>query len=199
MVNNIPENFPDGVLKENVNWDPALGEAKYTIDPEYRTKSSDGFLYFATKLLPCVNARRTNFRVKRRKEVLSKIFTVSDEAYGLALLINEYESYQYKLRKENDSGRRPIKPFTSSTSGIKTGWNENGRRTYLNLYETVKTLREDQKSKDIENTMLEGFQDQDTGRKRQRRKINEIIINRVTMRSSVDQNSEIYKSLYTNV
>ena len=36
MVNNIPENFPDGVLKENVNWDPALGEAKYTIDPEYR-------------------------------------------------------------------------------------------------------------------------------------------------------------------
>ena len=117
----------------------------------------------------------------------------------MALLINEYESYQYKLRKEHDSGRRPIKPFTSSTSGIKTGWNENGRRTYLNLYETVKTLREDQKSKDIENTMLEGFQDQDTGRKRQRRKINDIIINRVTMRGSVDQNSEIYKSLYTNV
>ena len=79
-VSNIPDDFPEGVLKKNINCGLEMEEPKYTIDPEYRTKSSDGFLYFATKILPCVNARRTNFKVKRRKEALSDIFTVSDEA-----------------------------------------------------------------------------------------------------------------------
>ena len=100
-VSNIPDDFPEGVLKKNENWELEMGEPKYTIDPEYRTESSDGFLYFATKILPCVNARRTNFKVKRRKEALSDIFTVSDEAYALALLINKYGSYQFKLKTDN--------------------------------------------------------------------------------------------------
>lgn len=128
-MNKIPDNFPYGVLIEKVNYELALDEAKHTIDPEYRTKSSAGFLHFATKVLPCVNAQRTNFKVKCQMELLSKIFTVCDKAYALALLIKGYGNYQFKLQKENKGGVRPIKPFTNSASGSKLGRNIIGGKT----------------------------------------------------------------------
>ena len=107
--------------------------------------------------------------MKRRKEALSDIFTVSDEAYALALLINKYNSYQFKLKTDDKVGVRPMKPFTSSASGSKPGWKTMGRKTYIYLCDKVKTLRNNQVSKNIEDTMLKGFQDQERGRKKQKR------------------------------
>ena len=198
-VSNIPDDFPEGVLKKNVNWELEMGEPKYTIDPEYRTISSNGFLYFATKILPCVNARRTNFKVKRRKEALSDIFTVSDEAYALALLINEYDSYQFKLKTDDEVGVRPMKPFTSSASGSKLGWNTMGRKTYIYLCDKVKTLRNNQVLKNIEDTMLKGFQDQEKMRKKRKRPEKNVYTEEEDMECTMDQDSDLFKAIFAAV
>ena len=198
MVKKIPDNFPNGVLVEKEEYDLALGEARYTIHPEYRTKESAGFTYFASKVLPCVNARRTNFKVKHRTQLLSKIFTVSDEAYALALLINEYDSYQFKLQNKDEGSIRPTKPFTSSASGSKLGWNRTGRETYMDLCKKVKKLRNQQISKDLENTILQGFHDEVRARKKQKRSDSDIFIKEVDLKSTIDEDNPIYNKIYAN-
>ena len=74
-----------------------------------------------------------------------------------------------------------------------------GRKTHVNLCEKVKTLRNQQVLKELENTMLEGYQDQERGEKKQKRRDSEVFIKEVDLQSTADQDSELYKMLYTAV
>ena len=58
---------------------------------EYRESEDHkrAFQYFATRILPAVNAGITNKYDKRKyKETLSSCFSYTDEAFGLLLLVN---------------------------------------------------------------------------------------------------------------
>jgi hypothetical protein len=147
----IPEGFPKGVLLVREDYKEEPGEPKYTLHPDYRRKYKKAFIYFATKILPCVNARYTDYKSKCQTKNLSEVFTESDEADALALLINEYESYQFKLRKDKDEGdAKPRKPFTNNLSGNMLGWNLRGQETCAAILEEVRQRRKELFSKTLE-------------------------------------------------
>jgi hypothetical protein len=158
----IPRNFPDNVLVVRQNY-KETGQSKYTLHDNYRRGTTEEFLYFAKRILPCVNARHTNFRTKSQIKTLSEVFTASDEAYALALLINEFENYQFKLLNDKDGATRPRKPFTSSASGCKKGWNHHGLKTFTLILKEVKQRRKEEFSEHLENTVKESCSN-DAGR-----------------------------------
>lgn len=60
-------------------------------------------------------------------------------------------------------------------------------------------LRNHRVLKDLENTMLEGFQDQERGKKKQKRRDSNVFIKDVNLQSMIDQDSDLYKKLYAAV
>ena len=113
------------MLKLRPRYEEDSGLSKYVLDEIYRKEVSDEFIYFARRVVPCgVNTKFTNnYKTKCRSMKLSNVFTINDKAYALALLINEYDSYDYVLRKESNKlkhdEKRPQKPFTSGVNGSK--------------------------------------------------------------------------------
>ena len=114
-------------------------------------------------------------------------------------MINEYDSYQFKLKTDDEVGVRPMKPFTSSASGSKLGWNTMGRKTYIYLCDKVKTLRNNQVLKNIEDTMLKGFQDQEKMRKKRKRPEKNVYTEEEDMECTMDQDSDLFKAIFAAV
>jgi hypothetical protein len=147
----IPIEFPTNVLSARQNHEE-MGKPKYTIHTDYRRNNSEEFKYFATKILPCVNARFNKYKTKCHLQKISEVFTANDEAYALALLINEYECYEYTLlnETEKEGKKKPIKPFTSSRSGSKQGWNAMGVDTFSTILDEVNLRRQEEFSNRLE-------------------------------------------------
>ena len=100
----IPESFPENVLKIREGYDAKSGLSKYVMHENYRKTDSDELYYFLTRLLPCVNAKYTRYKTKKCCEKrLGEVFTTNDEAFALALLINELESYNFLIAKNNNN------------------------------------------------------------------------------------------------
>ena len=192
----VPQEFPDGVLQERQDYKGEAGEARYTIHPDYRKEDSKAWRYFATKYLPCVNAKYTNYKLKNYKELISEIFTASDEAYALSLLINEYDNYKFAL--ENTLGRggnKPKKPFTNSRSGKSSGWNTSGLETYKSLLARVDELRQEKVSSELEHTLLNWCQTQSARVGRHLQKKNRVQVPEFDLLSTLDKGSKVYKFL----
>lgn len=194
--NEVPPTFPEGILVENLGYTGRVEDPRYTVDPDYRKKDSPGWKYFATKYLPCINAKVTNFRLKSHKHLLSEIFTASDEAYALALLINEYENYKFSLQCPSaGAASRPKKPFTNSRSGKTSGWNHGGLETYKSLVEQVEMLRNIKESSTLEHGLMQ-YCKETTGRVGPlRRRRQSVETKEFDFLSTVDKNSKIYKLL----
>ena len=79
----------------------------------YRKTDSEELHYFVTRLLPCVNTKYTSYNKKCRDKRVSEVFTPNDEAFALALLMNELESYNFIIAKRE-------KAITSNTMKKKT-------------------------------------------------------------------------------
>ena len=77
----IPTGFPENVLMVRQNYEVS-GQSKYILHNNYRRKDTKEFHYFATRILPCVNARHTNYKAKCGIKMLSQVLTESDEAYA---------------------------------------------------------------------------------------------------------------------
>lgn len=172
------------------------GEAKYTVHPDYRKKDTPGWRFFATKYLPCVNAKITNFRLKSHRQLVSEIFTGSDEAYAIALLINEYENYQFTLSDPlRGGGDRPKKPFTNSRSGKTSGWNNSGLETYKSLIKQVEELRQLDVSSQLEHNILNCCKTQNGRVGPLRNKRPDAEIKEFDLLSTLDKDSKVYKFL----
>ena len=170
----VPSNFPMNVLQLRKEGETDIGLSKYVLHEHYRTNGSEEFFYFARRVLPCVNTKFTNYKTKCRNMKLSDVFTVNDEAYALALLINEYDSYKYVIRKETDKlekdEKRPRKPFTNGVSGNKQGWNEHGLATLTELMKQVGKLRKQEASVNLEVELMEKCNSEAGGRSIRKRK-----------------------------
>jgi len=169
----IPTGFPENVLMVRQNYEVS-GQSQYILHNNYRRKDTKEFHYFATRILPCVNARHTNYKAKCGIKMLSQVFTESDEAYALALLINEYESYQFKLLKDKEGATKPRKPFTSSMSGCQQGWNHQGLETFTSILKEVRRRRKENFSISLEGEIMATY-NEEAGR--QRRKTKKVKVN----------------------
>jgi hypothetical protein len=61
----------------------------------------EAFRYFATRILPAVNAGVTRYNKRRYKEPLSSCFSCTDEAFGLLPVIN----YEDRWRSQHEAER----------------------------------------------------------------------------------------------
>eukprot|EP00536_Pseudo-nitzschia_multiseries_P011647 jgi/Psemu1/29563/gm1.29563_g len=97
----------------------------------YGNADNEEFYYFVTRILSAVNPGKTNFKLRKAKDLISTIFTVTDEAFALMIIDND---------------------------GSADGWDKEGRRVFAKLCKKVQTLREDPETgKNLEKMMLERF------------------------------------------
>lgn len=159
--NKIPESFPDNVLKVREGYNENLGLSKYVMHENYRKTDSEELHYFVTRLLPCVNTKYTSYNKKCRDKRVSEVFTPNDEAFALALLMNELESYNFIIAKREkaitSNTMKKKKPFTSSASGNKVGWNHHGLETYELMEGEIEDRRKEDASTKFEERVMEEF------------------------------------------
>ena len=131
----IPESFPENVLKIREGYDAKSGLSKYVMHENYRKTDSEELHYFVTRLLPCVNTKYTNYKNRKCCEKrLGEVFTTNDEAFALALLINELDSYNFLIAKKNNditSDTIKKKAFHKQCKweqgGLEQSWTQNTR------------------------------------------------------------------------
>eukprot|EP00536_Pseudo-nitzschia_multiseries_P016195 jgi/Psemu1/45294/gm1.45294_g len=84
----VPPSFPHTACLLNTN--PSTSPI---LHPEYRKKGIVGdedFYYFVTCILAGISPSRNRFKKSKETELMSDIFSVSDEAFGLMILHNEH-------------------------------------------------------------------------------------------------------------
>ncbi len=122
---------------------------KYELDPNYR-KNKEAFFSFANVFVSKINASSTKYITRRGSELFREIFTANDEAFALALLINELQNYERKAAKLTG-----WKPFTSSRDGDT--WSPAGLRLFVDIYKTVVTLRSANGSEHVEEELKQRY------------------------------------------
>jgi hypothetical protein len=70
----VPEDFSTLLLEKYRNYGDSLNHR-------------NAFRYFATRILPAVNASQTRFDNRKYTEALSKCFNYTDEAFGILMVI----------------------------------------------------------------------------------------------------------------
>ena len=86
---------------------------------------------------------------------MSEMFTVSDEAFGLLMLLNKFDSWKAKAEEEKNGGKAQQinKKFVDGRSGNKEGWNPAGSNTHKRLCKNLVMRREELSSKELEDEM----------------------------------------------
>jgi hypothetical protein len=110
------------------------------------------FRYFASRILPAVNASYTKFDRSKYSKLLNECFSYTDEAFGLLLVvsyeqrwISQHEAmvmFPDETRKEREA-RSNNALYTSSTEGSRRGqsWDKKGLLKFNSLCEMVKEQR----------------------------------------------------------
>lgn len=153
----VPDSFPGTILLQD-NGEEA-GDNRYTLHPDYRKKTSDEFKYFVRAILTAVNGKNCDFKRLNKRRSINDIFTVSDEAFALLMLRNEYHCWKNAYengKNQNNNGKstRGRKLFTSSKIGSKEGMTPEGRFLYQRLVSEVEELRKSRESQNVEKEML---------------------------------------------
>ena len=153
-----------------------------------RQTSYNAFIYFVDRILPSINAEVTKYNGDVRCEVsMSKVFTITDEAYALLMVENYYERWVTlaKNKKRNDEGGGGSQEsvnensrheqivrarYTGSTNGnIHAGWEQKGIDRFNVLARMIRERRNDKVSNDnLDDTLRNvwrGMQ-KDTGSRR---------------------------------
>eukprot|EP00536_Pseudo-nitzschia_multiseries_P017024 jgi/Psemu1/48996/gm1.48996_g len=138
----VPPTFPHTARLLNMN--PGTGPI---LHPEYRKKGIVGdedFYYFQSK----------------ETMLISDIFLVSDEAFGLMILHNEHHVWvNNRDRKKDETIRRERKRYCDAKSGSRDGWMLEGVETFDRVCEELVKLRKQAETgRDLEVKLRDRFQ-----------------------------------------
>ena len=158
----FPTDFP-GSLEINPNKEniPILHQQYRKVDANNNVLQD--FIWFVSVFLSRIQPLRTKFGEKCTKKLVSDIYTVSDEAYGLLVLYNYKEVWdkQQELKNEGAKGKdlRCKSKYIDSESGSKAAWGRSGINTYNELCKYVEKRRSE--SQRFEKKVLEYFTSKD--------------------------------------
>ena len=86
-----------------------------------------------------MNPSVSNYKKDKSTKLISEIFSVADEAFGLVMLYNEYDVWaDASFTKTKESNQK--KKFLDARSGRKDGWTEEGKNLFYELCEEVNKL-----------------------------------------------------------
>ena len=150
----MPEEFPGDVLPRQKAIDK-----KFHLSDEYRRweEPPKEFRYFMNKIMPAIRATSCSYRNSKGIKCLSDIFTVSDEAFGLVILLNEIHIWEDKVKEKAAGTKYHRKLFVDGHSGNRQGWSNTGLNTYNRLVNELKKRRAEELSIRLEETMLEEY------------------------------------------
>ena len=151
--NKVPESFPGTIM---VSLKP--DSEKWHVHEEYRTSEepTDEFRYFVERIMPAIAPGRNKFKERKGKKLLSEIYTVTDEAFGLLMLLNELHCWEESAKKQ-ESDRYGKKRFCDGRSGNKKGWSNRGIKIYNRLCKNVHRRRQQEESKNMEIYMYRDY------------------------------------------
>lgn len=123
------------------------------------------FRYFVERILPAISPSRNRFKDRKGKTKLSEIFTISDEAFGLVMLLNEFHCWEEAAEKLPGE-RYAKKKFCDARSGNKIGWSEKGTKVYNRICKNLRSRRNKDESVRLENNMYKEYS-RENGRNRE--------------------------------
>eukprot|EP00536_Pseudo-nitzschia_multiseries_P007147 jgi/Psemu1/17149/gm1.17149_g len=122
----VPSSFPGTVALNTDSMEILAKEYR-----QYGNAANEEFYYFVTRILSAINPGKTNFRLRKTKDLISTIFTVTDEAFALMIIDND---------------------------GSANGWDKQGRKVFAKLCKKIQTLRENPETGiNLEKMMLQRF------------------------------------------
>ena len=81
----VPESFPGTIMLKMHN-------GKIILDPKYRKYNeckNEEFDYFTRQILAVSNPNVNKYKERKYKDLISDIYTVADEVFGLLMIYNE--------------------------------------------------------------------------------------------------------------
>lgn len=147
-----------------------------SISTDYRTNpTSETALFFVDNILSKINPKVSNFASLRTSAVLSDIFTVTDEAFALVMVLNQLDNWKELSKpKGNRCSKKMKKLFTAPTSGGRQSWTAEGRDIYHAICREVEKLRADTiRGSTFEDGLLEYYQTKYNGNKKRRIQVEE--------------------------
>ena len=118
-----------------------------SIAPEFR--------HFMNRMMLAMSPGRSSHNKCKGIKSSSEMFTLSNKAFGLLMLLNKFDSWKAKAEEEK-SGRKAQqtgKKFADGRSGNKEGWNLAGLNTYKRLCKNLVMRRKDLSSMELEDEM----------------------------------------------
>ena len=135
-------------------------DEKNHLPKDYRrwTEPTEDFRFFMESIMPAIAPHRCKFHEKKGIRKLSEIYTVSDEAFGLVVLLNELHCWEEKANeKETGVIGKTRKTFVNGRSGNKQGWNIKGVNIYNRICKNLQKRRLEQGSMELERKMYEEY------------------------------------------
>ena len=128
-----------------------VDDKKNLLPENYRRwdKPPEEFRYMIENVLQPIRPTTISFRDQKAQRPLSEIFTVSDEAFGLVILLNEYHCWA--------GNKREGKRFVCAKSGNPQGWTTAGINAYLTLCKNVKQRRLEESSRKLEEIIMSEY------------------------------------------
>eukprot|EP00536_Pseudo-nitzschia_multiseries_P015792 jgi/Psemu1/43854/gm1.43854_g len=154
----VPPSFPHTARLLNMN--PGTSPI---LHPEYRKKGIVGdkdFYYFVTRILAGISPSHNRFKQSKETELITDIFLVSDEAFGLMILHNGHHVWvNNRDRKKDETIRRERKRYCDAKSGNRDGWMLEGVETFDRVCEELVKLRKQAETgRDLEVKLRDRFQ-----------------------------------------
>ena len=123
---------------------------------EDRNANMENFKNFVEKLL-CVVSGKKLFKKEKGSKTVSKICTISDEAFLLVALENSYKAWKAEFDEEDDI---PKKVYTDQPASSQKygGWSVEGIQRYNTYMELVRDEREQPERQEVEKEYLSARQ-----------------------------------------
>ena len=152
--NRVPPEFPGDIL---VDFDE--NENKNHLQEMYRkwVTPPPQFVYFMERIMPAIAPYRSEFHKNKGIKDIGEMYSVSDEAFGLVMLLNELHIWEDIAKKEKIGYRR--KRFVDRHSRSKKGWSTRGINTYNRIYMHLSIRQKEDCSTELKAAMKKRYMD----------------------------------------
>lgn len=93
----VPTSFPGTVALNPDSVEITANEYR-----RYGNADNEEFYYFVTRIMSAINLVGTNVKQKKATELISDIFSVTDEAFALMIIDNEYSNWEKQKQRKLD-------------------------------------------------------------------------------------------------
>eukprot|EP00957_Ditylum_brightwellii_P153856 11710757-Ditylum_brightwellii.AAC.1 len=105
--------------------DDGIMSAEYR---KYSNANNEDFYYLVTRILFAINLANNNFKQRKDKDMISNIFSVKDEIFGLMVIYNNHDVWKNQIERKLD---RTVdwkrKRCCDASSSNRQGWMEEGQ------------------------------------------------------------------------